>query len=380
MEENKNETKGKRTKSFKLDEEQMELVGELLAEVEGETDAERLINSLQLSVQQTKLNSLPENIDNSFEGDREKIKTALHMIQSTFESLMISTSEAITIREDKIQAIHVSEISKLESKIDELENSIERHKETATQSQEECKAAKLRESEMKKEFDSISSELEFKDQVIAGLTKQLEDVKEEMTQLKEESKTQLAKKDSEIADLVTDSRKFKEKIEKLELKNEELVSKSTKSQQVNQELTGQLSLLEVNFKHEQEKVADLKAQLTQLHDELAHERELLAQERANSTQIQSQFMQLMNSISSKAEESTNTEVKDQSSEQPRPIANKFKLKDQKSGKVIWEGNRKGLNDRAKKHLKETKQEDVKITNNTDISELQKIFSPLILEY
>ena len=299
----------KKVKSFKMDESQVDRVNELLAKVNGSTDAEKLIESLELAIKQTEVAELPVNLNKAYEGDREKIATALHMIQSTFETLMINTSEVISNREEEIQLAHQLELNKLLTKQKELEGLIQALQEIASEAQDECEAAKKNKEQMKKEVESIRSDMELKDKVVEGLTSQLEEAKSEMTQIKAESKAnveelkvQITKKDTEIAELVTDSRKYKEKIEVLEAKNEELANKSTESQQENQRLTGQLSICEVNLKNEQAKNEDLKAQIAHLQAELVEERKLVAQERVNTSQIQSQFMQLMTSINNKSDE------------------------------------------------------------------------------
>ncbi len=299
----------KKVKSFKMDEAQVKHVNELLAQVDGSTDTEKLIELLELAIKRTKVAELPHNLNKAYDGDREKIATALHLIQSTFETLMINTSEVISSREEEIQSTYQLEENKLLAKQEELEERIQALQEVASEAQDECEVAKKNKEQMKKEVESIRSDMELKDKAIEGLTSQLEEAKSEMAQIKaeyranvEELKTQITRKDTEIAELVTDSRKYKEKVEVLEAKNEELVYKSTTSQQDNQRLTGQLSIYEVNLRNEQTKNEDLRAQIAHLQAELVEERKLVAQERANTSQIQSQFMKLMTSINNKSDE------------------------------------------------------------------------------
>lgn len=358
----------KKVKSFKMDEAQVDRVNELLAQVDGSTDAEKLIESLELAIKRTEVAELPVNLNKAYEGDREKIATALHMIHSTFETLMINTSEVISNREEEIQLAHQLEINKLLAKQEELEGRIKALQEIASEAQDECEAAKKNEEQMKKEVESIRSDMELKDKVVEGLTSQLEEAKSEMTQIKAESKAnveelkiQITKKDTEIAELVTDSRKYKEKIEVLEAKNEELANKSTESQQENQRLTGQLSIFEVNLKNEQAKNEDLKAQITQLQAELTNERQ-------SKADLQSQLIKMMTQMTQQSNQS-------QLEVQPQSKANskaKYVLEDQK-GKKIWEGNLKELVERANK-----RQQEVKVTTKTDISIIEDIFSPLVL--
>lgn len=286
----------KKVKSFKMDEAQVDRVNELLAKVDGSTDAEKLIESLELAIKRTEIPELPTNLNKAYEGDREKIATALHMIHTTFETLMINTSEVIDNREAEIKVAHHFEINKLLAKQSELEERIKALQEIASEAQDECEVAQRNEAATKKEAEAIRSDAELKDGVIKGLTSQLEEAKEEVSQVKADSKAatekfegQLAKKDAEIAELVTDSRKYKEKIETLESKNEELLTKSIKGQQENQVLTGKLSILEVNYQNEQAKNEDLKAQLEKLQAELNTERQ-------SKSELQSELMKLMTAL------------------------------------------------------------------------------------
>lgn len=364
----------KKVKSFKMDESQVDRVNELLAKVNGSTDAEKLIESLELAIKQTEVAELPVNLNKAYEGDREKIATALHMIQSTFETLMINTSEVISNREEEIQLAHQLELNKLLTKQKELEGLIQALQEIASEAQDECEAAKKNKEQMKKEVESIRSDMELKDKVVEGLTSQLEEAKSEMTQIKAESKAnveelkvQITKKDTEIAELVTDSRKYKEKIEVLEAKNEELANKSTESQQENQRLTGQLSICEVNLKNEQAKNEDLKAQIAHLQAELVEERKLVAQERVNTSQIQSQFMQLMTSINNKSDEQVEEKSK---AETQSPT--KFEMLNNK-GESVWSGNKTGLI--KKVNQMQTK---VKVDAKTDIRVIENAIHPYSL--
>ncbi|WP_195455044.1 hypothetical protein [Turicibacter sanguinis] len=384
MEETKNEVQEvkeskdskKKVKSFKMDEDQVDRVNELLSMVEGSTDTEKLIESLELAIKRTEVAELPVNLNKVYEGDREKIATALHMIHSTFETLMINTSEVISNREEEIQSAHQLEVNKLLTKQEELEGRIQALQEIASESEDECETAKKNEEQMKKEVEVIRSDMQLKDKAIEGLTSQLEEAKDEMTQIKAESKANIeelkvliAKKDTEIADLVTDSRKYKDKIETLEIKNEELVTKSTQSQQENQRLTGQLSIHEVNLKNEQAKNDDLKAQIAQLQTELAEERK-------SKGDLQSELIKMMTQMTQqtpKPQEKEQEQPKNQT--QPKPKANsknKYVLKNEKGG-ILWEGNWKELIEKANKQKPEAKV-DVK----TDISVIEDIFSPLVL--
>lgn len=352
----------KKVKSFKMDESQVDRVNELLAQVDGATDAEKLIESLELAFKHTKVGELPVNLSKAYEGDREKIATALHMIHSTFETLMINTSEVISNREEEIQLTHQLEVNKLLTKQEELEERIQTLQEIASESEDESEAAKKNEEQMKKEVEVIRSDMQLKDKAIEGLTGQLEEVKSEMIQIKAESKAnveelkaQITKKDTEIAELVTDSRKYKEKIEILEAKNEEVANKSTESQQENQRLTSQLSTFEVNLKNEQAKNEDLKAQIAQLQTELAEERK-------SKGDLQSELIKMMTLMTQQAN-------------QPQQKANqkiKYILEDVK-GKKIWAGSHKELIERANKQ-----QQEIKVTAKTDITVIEGIFAPLNL--
>ena len=357
----------KKVKSFKMDAAQVDRVNELLAKVNGSTDAEKLIESLDLASKRTEIPELPTNLNKAYEGDREKIATALHMIHTTFETLMINTSEVIDNREAEIKVAHHFEINKLLAKQTELEERIEALQKIASEAQDECEAAQRNEAATKKEAEAIRSDAELKDGVIKGLTSQLEEAKEEVSQVKADSKAttekfegQLAKKDAEIAELVTDSRKYKAKIETLESKNEELLTKSIESQQENQVLTGKLSILEVNYQNEQAKNEDLKARIAQLQTELT-------QERANVSQIQLQFMQLMSS------KEKDTLTKDENKNSTK-TAKKFKLEDER-GKIVWTGSKSDLIKRANQF-----QKDIKVSGTTDISVIEEIFNPLTLKY
>lgn len=350
----------KKVKSFKMDETQVDRVNELLSQVQGSTDAEKLIESLELAFKQTKAPELPKNLNKSYAGDREKIATALHMINMTFESLMLSTSETISIREEEIKVAHDFEVDELLKKQDQLEIRLNTLQELLIKAQEECETAQQSELNMKQEIEVIQSDMELKNKFIEGLTVQLEEAKSEMTQIKADAKIESSKKDAEIAELATDSRKYKEKIESLEIKNEELLTKSNASQQENQALTGQLSIMELNYQNEQAKNEDLKARIAQLQAELT-------QERSNTSQIQLQFMQLMSSKENTVTVKTETKP---SSNYPK----KFRLENEK-GKITWEGNKAELIKHAN-HF----QKNVKITGSTDISVIEEIFAPLILKY
>lgn len=369
MEENKNEITEapevseaskdkKKVKSFKMNEAQVDRVNDLLKQVKGTTDADKLIESLELAMRQSNMPELPDSLVKMHAGDREKIATAIHMVHTTFESLMLSTSEKLSAVRSEIEAAHKAEVSKLIAKQEESEVRIKALQEVAAESEDDCKAAQANEVAMKQKIEAISEDMNLKNKVIEGLTKQLEEYKNEMAQLKAETKTTIAKKDAEIAELATDSRKYKEKIEALEAKNEDLMEKSNQGQQENQALTGQLSITELNYKNEQAKNEDLKARISQLQSELT-------QERTNSSQIQLQFMQLMSS----KEKTAPAETKP-SNNPPK----KFRLENER-GKMTWEGNKAELIKHAN-HF----QKNVKVTGSTDISVIEEIFAPLILKY
>ena len=309
MEETKNETaveiqepkeSKKKVKSFKMNETQVERVNELLSKINGSTDAEKLIESLELAIKHTEVPELPSNLNKTYEGDREKISTALHMIHLTFESLMLSTSETIAIREAEIEVVHQFEVNKLMEKQEELENRIKVLQESASKSEDECRIAQVREVEMKKQVETIHLDVNLKNKTIEGLTKQLEETKEEMAQLKTESKVTITKKDAEIEELTMDSRKYKDKIEVLEAKNEELSTKITDYQQENRILTGKLSILEVNFENEKTKNIDLKVQLEKVQAELEIERR-------SKSELQSELLKLMSALTSQPKKQERTE-------------------------------------------------------------------------
>ena len=184
-------------------------------------------------------------------------------------------------------------------------------------------------------------------------------------------KVQIAKKDSEIAELVADSRKYKDKIETLEAKNEELMVESTKGQQVNHGLTNQLSISEVNLKNEQAKNEDLKAQNAHLQAELTTERQ-------SKTDLQANLIQLMSQMSQSSGKDT-VNVDSVQKEKPTPqskpqkkVKKPFAVLDP-SGKELWSGNKNGL----VKYVNniQTKKE---ITTLTNISEVEELLHPCIL--
>lgn len=360
----------KQVKSFKMSATQKQRVDELLSKIEGSTESEKLLEVLELTIERNEMTSLPPKLEDTFKGDREKITDAIRIINSTFESITIHTSKVIEETENKLNETHKSEVNELLSKQEGLEDQIKLLRNLASEAQEECEEAKKNEEQMKKEVESIRSDMELKDKVVEALTKQLEEAKDEMTQIKaeckanvDELKEQITKKDTEIAELVTDSRKYKEKIEKLEAKNEELANKSTEGQQEIQRLTGQLSIHEVNLKNEQAKNEDLKAQIAQLQAELTEERK-------SKGDLQSELIKMMTQIT---QQSSQSQLKEEVQSQPKANSKaKYILEDQK-GKKIWEGNMKELIERANKQ-----QQEIKVTTKTDISTIEDIFAPLNL--
>lgn len=360
----------KQVKSFKMTESQKKRVDDLLTKFEGGTESEKLLDILEFAIQHTRVPELPSNLKKSYEGDREKIATAIHTINMTFESLMLNTSQTMANEKAEINAAHQLEINELMNKQSELETRIKTLQEIASESEDECKVARVRELEMKKEFEEIREEMNFKDKVIEGLTTQLEEAKKEMLQLKtetkitiEESKAVVAKKDEEIAELATDSRKYKIKIETLETKNEELLSKVTTGQQENQSLTGKLSILEVNFENEKAKNADLKTQLDKVEVELLNERQ-------SKSELQVEILKLMSTIrrQSNNENDNIRPVKDHQSKKSKT----YQIKDQKN-KVIWSGNKNELI----KHIN-TLPNGQKITTSTDINIIEDLIHPCTL--
>lgn len=371
----------KQVKSFKMNESQKQRVDELLAKIEGDTESEKLLDVLELAIKRNEMSELPQNLNDSFEGDRQKIATAIKLINTTFDSLMVNTSEVLESREAEIKATHQTEVDGLLSQQAKLNKQIETLKEDISESQVQCEAAKQNEVNAKEEVQAIRTDMELKDKVIEGLTSQLEELKAEMVQLKADSKanaekleSQLAKKDNEIAELVTDSRKYKEKIEVLEAKNEELMTKSTKSQQENQALTGKLSILEVNFKNEKDKNTDLKNQIEKLQLDLDVQHQSKDNLQANLIQLMSQLSQT-NQTTGKDTINSNTVKQENANTQPKTqkqVKKPFAVLDQ-SGKELWSGNKNGL----VKYVNNL-QNKKEVTTSTNISEIEELLHPFTL--
>lgn len=366
----------KQVKSFKMNESQKQRVDELLAKIEGDTESEKLLDVLELAIKRNEMSELPQNLNDSFEGDRQKITTAIKLINTTFESLMVNTSEVLESRESEIKATHKLEIDELLTKQEELKQEIKNLKERSAELKDKCELAKQSEIEAREEAEAIRTDMQLKDKVVEGLTRQLEELKAEMAQLKTDHKAnvekfedQLAKKDTEIAELVTDSRKYKEKIETLEAKNEELLIKSTESQQENHELTGKLSILEVSLKNEQDKNADLKNQIEKLQSDLDVQRQSKDDLQANLIQLMSQMSQ-SNPIATKntiQKENTNTKATLQ-----KKVKKPFVIIDQ-SGKELWSGNKNGL----VKYVNSV-QDKKEVTTSTNVNEIEDLLSPCTL--
>lgn len=366
-----------KVKSFKMVESQKQRVDELLAKIEGnQTESEKLLDVLEMAIKRNEMTPLPAELDDCFKGDQQKIANAIKIINTTFDSLMVSTSEAIKIREADMQTAHKVEVDELLTKQEELKQEIKDLKERSAELKDKCELAKQSEIEAREEAEAIRTDMQLKDKVVEGLTRQLEELKAEMAQLKTDHKAnvekfedQLAKKDTEIAELVTDSRKYKEKIETLEAKNEELLTKSTESQQENQALTGKLSILEVSLKNEQDKNTDLKAQVEKLQSDLDIQRQSKDDLQANLIQLMSQMSQ-SNPVAQKntiQKENTNTKATPQ-----KKVKKPFVIIDQ-SGKELWSGNKNGL----VKYVNSV-QDKKEVTTSTNVNEIEDLLSPCTL--
>lgn len=385
MEEIKNETiipeevskkEKKQVKSFKMNESQKQRVDELLAKIEGDTESEKLLDVLELAIKRNEMDPLPSELNDSFKGDQQKIANAIKIINTTFDSLIVSTSEAIKIRESEIKATHKLEKDELLTKQEELNQEIKDLKERSVDLKDKCELAKQSEVEAREDVEAIRSDMQLKDKVIEGLTSQLEELKAELAQLKADHKAnveklenQLAKKDTEIAESVTDSRKYKEKIEALEAKNEELMTESAQGQQENQALTGKLSILEVSLKNEQDKNADLKNQIEKLQSDLDVQRQSKDDLQANLIQLMSQMSQ-SNPVAPKntiQKENTNTKATPQ-----KKVKKPFVIIDQ-SGKELWSGNKNGL----VKYVNSV-QDKKEVTTTTNVNEIEDLLSPCTL--
>ena len=376
IEEEKKEKK--QVKSFKMVASQKQRVDELLSKIEGnQTEAEKLLDVLEMAIKRNEMTPLPAEITSSFEGDQQKIANAIKIINTTFDSLMVSTSEAIKMREADLQTAHKVEVDKLLTKQEELEQEIKDLKERSVELKDKCELAKQSKAKAKEEVEAIRADMQLKDKVVEGLTSQLEELKAEIAQLKtdhranvEKFEDQLAKKDAEIAELVTDSRKYKEKIEVLEAKNEELLTKSTDSQQENQALTGKLSILEVNFKNEQDKNTDLKTQIEKLQSELNTERQSKSDLQGNLIRLMSQ-MSLVNQSTGK-DTAIHQEKPSSQAKPQKQVKKPFAVLD-KEGKTLWSGNKNGL----VKYVNSV-QNKKEVTTSTNINEIEDLLSSYTL--
>lgn len=348
----------KKVKSFKMDEAQLERVNQLLTKIDGSTDSEKLLDVLELAIKRNEVAELPKTLNDSYTGDREKIATAIMMINSTFETLMINTSEVIKSREAELVKSYQAEIEKFQNREAELTGQLQSAREVSIEFEDERLKAVESEAKMRKEVEVARTEIEFRDKTITALTTQIE-----------EMKVQIAKKDSEIAELVADSRKYKDKIETLEVKNEELMFESTESQQVNQRLTSQLSISEVNLKNEQAKNEDLKAQIKDIQSELASERQSKSDLQVNLIQLMSQMSQVSQSS---GKDIVQKEKHTPQSKTQKKVKKPFTVLDP-SGKELWSGNKNGL----VKYVNniQTKKE---ITTLTNMSEVEELLHPCIL--
>lgn len=366
-----------KVKSFKMVESQKQRVDELLAKIEGnQTESEKLLDVLEMAIKRNEMTPLPAELDDCFKGDQQKIANAIKIINTTFDSLMVSTSEAIKIREADMQTAHKVEVDEFLTKQEELQQEIKDLKERSAELKDKCELAKQSEIEAREEAEAIRTDMQLKDKVVEGLTRQLEELKAEMAQLKTDHKAnvekledQLAKKDTEIAELVTDSRKYKEKIESLEVKNEELMTKSTESQQENHALTGKLSILEVSLKNEQDKNADLKNQIEKLQSDLDVQRQSKDDLQANLIQLMSQMSQ-SNPVTSKdsvQKVTTNTKTTPQ-----KQVKKPFAVLDP-SGKTLWSGNKNGL----VKYVNSI-QDKKEVTTSTNVNEIEDLLNPCTL--
>lgn len=380
MEETKTEVKevvekkqtANKVKSFKMNENDLARVNELLSGIEGSTDAEKLIEALELTKKTYQVAELPNQLERAFEGDRHKLVTAITMINSIFNTMMANTAEVMDMREKELQEAAQDTIDELITEKEKLLEEIEELKiqrSSAISAKEEikqhCEEITIRDAKLVKDLD-------LRDKTIDTLTAQLEEAKAEMQQARaeaknevEEMKAKVAQKDAEIIELVADSRKYKEKIETLETKNEELMTKSVQNQQENQVLTGQLSILEVSLKNEQDKNADLKNQIEKLQSDLDVQHQ-------SKDDLQANLIQLMSQMSQSNPVTVQKEIANAQLKTQKKVKKPFVVIDQ-AGKELWSGNKNGL-----VRYVNSVQDKKEVTTSTAVNEIEDLLHPCTL--
>ena len=345
-----------KTKAFKLAESDVKQVNEILSKLDGTSESEKLINALQTALateaKSGALESLPKNLSKVFQGDFEKVGMAISTIQSVFDTLLFSVTEEVSKREKLIEEKYHKQIESLTKDKELLNNQINKLNDTINEhSSVKINSEKVI-SQLTEENKLLTNKEESYLTQIEELKEQSKSDKEEHRKEIEELKKQLSNTRSELSYQVEDSRKYKDKIELLEQKNDELSNSYNSINKVNIELTNKINILEFKYNASNEQIQAA--------------REELDGERKSKSELQKELLELMKSMNNKAAV-TSTEQKQQSKSK-----NKFKIKDQK-GKVIFTGTKQEM----LKHVNSLNR--VKVNNSTSIDEIEEILHPFTIE-
>lgn len=342
-----------KTKAFKLSESDVKQVNDILSKLDGGNESEKLINALQTALatenKSGALESLPKNLSKVFQGDFEKVGMAITTIQSVFDTLLFSVTEEIDKREKLIEEKYSRKIESLTKDKELLNEQIKMLNEMVdTQANDRIDSETVI-RELVDENKWLAEKEESYLKQIDELKAQIQSAKEEHKQNTEELKLQLSNRESELAYQVEDSRKYKDKIESLEQKNDKLTTVYNEVNQVNNELTNKNVMLEFKYN-------SVKEQIKATREELDNERK-------SKSELQKELLELMKSMAK-------TEVVEQKQQQKQKY--KFRIKDQKD-KVIFTGNKQEM----LKHINSLKRG--KVDGNTPIEKIEEILHPFTIE-
>ena len=296
-----------KTKAFKMLPTEIEALESSLKGFEGATQAEQLKNAIAIAErainQDLTMSQLPDNVAKVYQGDKEKIQTALSMIMSVFESQATTVNAQLQKREDELLKTYNKELDKLTKdneglsvKNEELEAKLKNSNDLIETQKSEIKTNK---EEFAATIEALTKDNEYLKKDIASNEEKITDLKVTIQKQDadiEAKKQEIDDKNKEIADLAKDAREDKIELKSLRDKSELLSNQLGESTKYNSDLSNENNLLQVKVENLESKVADLKVQNAKYEDEVAQLKAQVQAELQKQVDMQQQLMQLMSQM------------------------------------------------------------------------------------